>query len=124
MSGVSSITSTSSEGSSNVNVQLVDGTDPTQAALEVERRGNAIRRNLPADANDPRVHKAGPNAQPIMEVAIPGGSPDQLFQVANDQFIPALESVPGVAAINISGGLQTEIQVKVDYSKLAADGIA
>src|SRR5438132_4140175 len=123
MSGVSSITSTSSEGSSNVNVQLVDGTDPTQAALEVERRVNAIRRNMPADASDPRVNKADPNSQPIMEVALTGGSPDQLFQVANDQFIPALTSIPGVAAINISGGLQTEIQVRVDYAKLAAYGV-
>jgi len=123
MSGVSSITSTSSEGSANVFVQLLDGTDPTQAALEVERRVNAIRRNMPADASDPRVNKADPNAQPIMEVALTGGSPDQLFQVANDQFIPALTSVPGVAAINISGGLQTEIQVKIDYAKLAAYGI-
>src|SRR3981081_617949 len=52
MSGVASITSNSSEGSSNVNVQLVDGTDPTQAALEVERRVNAIRRNLPTDAGE------------------------------------------------------------------------
>lgn len=123
MSGVYSISSTSSEGNSNVNVQLVDGTDPTQAALEVERRVNAIRRNLPADASDPRVNKADPNAQPIMEVALTGGKPDQLFQVANDQFIPQLESVPGVAAINISGGLQTEVQVKIDYAKLAAYGI-
>src|SRR5205823_5303949 len=38
-------------------------------------------------------------------------------------FIPQLESVPGVAAINVSGGLQTEIQVRVDYAKLAAYGV-
>ncbi|MDQ6672491.1 MAG: efflux RND transporter permease subunit [Chloroflexota bacterium] len=123
MSGVYSLTSTSSEGSANVNVQLIDGTDATQAALEVERRVNAIRSKLPADASDPRVNKADPSAQPIMEVALTGGKPDQLFQVANDQFVPALTSVPGVAAINISGGQQTEVQVKVDYSKLAAYGI-
>src|SRR3984893_8450040 len=123
MSGVYSITSTSSEGSAQVNVQLVDGTDATQASLEVERRVNGIRNRLPADASDPRVNKADPNAQPIMEVALTGGKPDQLFQVANDQFVPELEAVPGVAAINISGGLQSEIQVKVDYAKLAAYGI-
>ncbi|TME34646.1 MAG: efflux RND transporter permease subunit [Chloroflexi bacterium] len=105
MSGVSSITSNS------------------QAALEVERRVNSIRNRLPADASDPRVNKADPNAQPIMEVALTGTSLDQLFQVANDQFVPTLESVPGVASINISGGLQTEVQVKVDYAKLAAYGI-
>jgi hydrophobic/amphiphilic exporter-1 (mainly G- bacteria), HAE1 family len=123
MSGVYSISSTSSEGSASVFVQLVDGTDPTQASLEVERRVNAIRSKLPADASDPRVNKADPNAQPIMEVALTGGKADQLFEVANDQFVPSLESVPGVAAINISGGQQTEVQVKVDYSKLAAYGL-
>jgi HAE1 family hydrophobic/amphiphilic exporter-1 len=123
MSGVYSLTSTSSEGSASVNVQLVDGTDPTQASLEVERRVNAIRSRLPADASDPRVNKADPNAQPIMEVALTGGKPDQLLQVANDQFVPQLESVPGVASINISGGQQTEVQVQIDYSKLSAYGI-
>jgi HAE1 family hydrophobic/amphiphilic exporter-1 len=123
MSGVASITSTSSEGSSTVSVQLVDGTDPNQAALEVERRVAGIRNRLPADAGDPRVNKADPNAQPIMNVALTGGSLSDLYQVANDQFVPQLQSVPGVASVTISGGLQDEIQVKVDYAKLAAYGL-
>jgi hydrophobic/amphiphilic exporter-1 (mainly G- bacteria), HAE1 family len=123
MSGVYSIQSTSSEGSASVFVQLVDGTDPTQAALEVERRVNGIRNRMPPDASDPRVNKADPSQQPIMEVALTGTSQEQLFQVANDQFIPTLESIPGVAQINVSGGLQTEVQVKIDYAKLAAYGI-
>src|ERR1700716_1377275 len=70
MAGVSSINSSSNEGSANVSVPLVDGTDPTQAALEVERRVNAIRSRLPSDAGEPRVNKADPNAQPIMEIAL------------------------------------------------------
>ena len=123
MSGVYSITSTSSEGSANVNVQLVDGTDPTQAALEVERRVNGIRNRLPADASDPRVNKADPSQQPIMEVAVTGTALDQLYEVVNDQFVPELESIPGVAQINVSGGLQTEVQVKIDYAKMAAYGV-
>src|SRR5919201_2619155 len=123
MPGAVSITSTSNEGSSSVNVQLADGTDATQAALEVERRVAGIRNRLPADAGDPRVNKADPNSFPIMKVGLTGGSLDQLYQVANDQFVPALQSVPGVATVNISGGLATEIQVKLDYQKLAAYGI-
>jgi hydrophobic/amphiphilic exporter-1 (mainly G- bacteria), HAE1 family len=123
MSGVYSITSTSSEGSGSVNVQLVDGTDPTQAALEVERRVNGIRNRLPADASDPRVNKADPSQQPIMEVAITGAKLDQLYEVANDQFVPEIEAIPGVAQINVSGGLQTEVQIKIDYAKLAAYGV-
>src|SRR5919202_205360 len=123
MAGVASISSTSSEGSANVNVQLADGTDANSAALEVERRVAAIRNRLPADAGDPRVNKADPNAFPVMNVAITGGSLDSLFQVANDQFVPALQSVNGVASVNISGGLATEVQVKLDYAKMAAYGV-
>src|SRR5919199_1785808 len=106
MPGAVSITSTSSEGSSSVNVQLADGTDATQAALEVERRVAGIRNRLPADAGDPRVNKADPNAFPIMNVALTGGTLDSLYQIANDQFVPALQSIEGVGSVNISGGLQ------------------
>ena len=123
MPGAVSITSTSSEGNSSVNVQLADGTDPSAAALEVERRVAQIRNRLPTDAGDPRVNKADPNSFPIMNVGLTGGSLDQLYQVANDQFIPALQSVPGVASVNISGGLASEVQVKLDYAKLAAYGV-
>jgi len=123
MPGAVSITSTSSEGSASVNVQLADGTDATQAALEVERRVAGIRNRLPADAGDPRVNKADPNSFPIMNVGLTGGSLDQLYQVANDQFVPGLQAVSGVASVNISGGLASEIQVKLDYAKLAAYGL-
>jgi HAE1 family hydrophobic/amphiphilic exporter-1 len=123
MAGVNSITSTSSEGSSSVNVQLADGTDANTAALEVERRVSAIRNRLPADAGDPRVNKADPNAFPIMNVALTGGSLDSLYQVANDQFVPLLQSIEGVATVNISGGLQREVQIRVDYAKLSAYAI-
>src|SRR5919198_3195925 len=61
MSGVNSVISTSSEGSANVSVQLADGTDPNQAALEVGRRVAAIPNLRPSDAGDPRVNKADPN---------------------------------------------------------------
>jgi HAE1 family hydrophobic/amphiphilic exporter-1 len=123
MPGAVSITSTSSEGNSSVNVQLADGTDASAAALEVERRVAGIRNRLPTDAGDPRVNKADPNSFPIMNVGLTGGSLDQLYQVANDQFVPALQSVPGVASVSISGGLASEVQVKLDYAQLAAYGI-
>ena len=123
MAGVSSITSTSSEGSSSVNVQLADGTDANQAALEVERRISGIRNRLPADAGDPRVNRADPNSFPIMNVALTGTSLDRLYQVATDQFVPQLQSIPGVASVNVSGGLQHEIQIKVDYERLAGYGM-
>ena len=82
MAGVSSITSTSSEGNSSVNVQLADGTDANQAALEVERRISGIRNRLPGGrwrpARQPRRsqlvsdHERGPDGH-VARSAVPGG---------------------------------------------------
>jgi HAE1 family hydrophobic/amphiphilic exporter-1 len=120
VAGIAQISSTSSEGQSNVRIQFVDDADPNLTALDVERRVSAIRNRLPADAGVPSVRKADPNAFPIMNIALTGAPLDTLYDLASTQLQPALQSVLGVATVNISGGLQREIQVKVDYQKLAA----
>src|SRR5438105_6396031 len=83
MEGVQQITSNSSEGSGTVNVQLVEGADPTAAALDLARRVAALRNRLPTDALDPVVNKIDPNARPIMEIAFTGAPLDQLYDIAS-----------------------------------------
>ena len=123
LAGVNSVSSTSSEGRSSVTIQFANGTNIDAAALDVGRRVAAIRRQLPADATDPTIFKADPNASPILNIALSGASLDQLYDLANRNLQPALQSVPGVASVTISGGLQREIEVQVDYTKLAAYGV-
>jgi hydrophobic/amphiphilic exporter-1 (mainly G- bacteria), HAE1 family len=120
VAGIASISSTSSEGQSNVRIQFVDDADPNLTALDVERRVSAIRNRLPVDAGVPSVRKADPNAFPIMNVALTGAPLDQLYDIAILQIQPAVQSVLGVANVNVSGGIEREIQVKVDYQRLAA----
>ncbi len=124
LSGVETITSTSSEGRSQVRVQLYAGADPNMAALDVERRIARIRARLPADANDPVVNKADPNESPVMNIALAGAPLDQLFDIADRQIQPQLQSVLGVSSVNITGGLQREVQVRMDQAKLAAYNIS
>src|SRR5579864_8385994 len=123
ISGVDTVTSSSSEGSSNVTVQLADGYDPNQADIDIQQAMGPVARRLPANATAPVVRKFDPNASPIMNVAFTGAPLDQLYDIANNDISPDLQSVPGVGQVNISGGLQREIEVQVDYSKLAAYGV-
>lgn len=123
MAGVDSISSTSSEGRASVTIQFSSGTNIDAAALDVGRRVAAIRRALPADASDPTIFKADPNSTPIMNVALSGAPLDQLFDLANTQLQPQLQSIAGVASVTIQGGQQREIQVTLDYAKLAAFNI-
>lgn len=121
--GVTTIGSTSSEGQCRVSVGLVEDADADKAAIDVERRVAGLRGRLPADASTPNVNKADPNAMPIMNIALTGRSLQELYDTANDTLAPALQSVLGVADVSISGGLQREVQVQLDYSKLESYGI-
>jgi len=124
VAGAATITSTSNEGRSRVRIQLVEGTNPDLATIDVERRIARIRNRLPSDAGDPIVRKADPNEQPIMNVALIGGALDELYDIATTQIAPALQSVPGVAAVDVTGGLQREVQVLVDSTRLSARNVS
>src|SRR5437763_485227 len=117
--GIESINSTSREGRSSVRLQLVEGADPDIASLEVERRVARIRGRLPVDVLDPAVAKADPDELPIINIALTGASLADMYDVATEQIGPALESVLGVASVNVSGGLHREWQVRVNYATLA-----
>ena len=123
MEGVTSISSNSREGRASVTIQFASGINIDSAALDVGRRLASIRGRLPADISEPSIFKADPNATPILNVALSGSALEQLFDLASISLQPQLQSVPGVASVNISGGLQREIQIQVDYAKLAAYGL-
>jgi len=123
--GIETITSTSSEGSVNFNIRFVEGTDTSQAALDVERRLAAIRARLPEDVGTASVTKADITQLPVMNIAMSGRrSLAELFELGNDTILPRLQSVDGVADVTLSGGLQREIQVKVDSQRLRGYGVS
>ncbi|MFN0071371.1 MAG: efflux RND transporter permease subunit [Chloroflexota bacterium] len=124
--GVELLSSNSSEGSATINIRFVEGTDTNLAAQDVERRLAGVRGRLPVDAGVPSVTKADATAFPIMNIAMSSGSRGiaDIFAMANDDILPKLQAVPGVADVQIQGGLQREVQVKVDSARLRAYGIS
>jgi len=118
--GVESIESTSREGRAQIRIVLAQGKDPDLAALDVERRISRVLPRLPLDITPPSIQKADPNEVPILNIALTGAPLDDLYDVSQNQLLPAIQSVVGVGAVTISGGLQREMQVRVDYAKLAA----
>src|SRR5262249_39437641 len=122
--GVFSLGSTSSEGRVSVNLQLVEGADADQTAVQADRRMAAIRSRLPTDIGTISVNKADPNASPILNLAVTGRRPlDQIYTLAVDVIQPRLASVLGVADVQIIGGLKQEVRVTVDYAKLNSYGV-
>jgi HAE1 family hydrophobic/amphiphilic exporter-1 len=126
VNGIDTIESTSIEGSSSVQVNFVEGTDVNQAAIDVSRKVDQARRLLPTDATDPAIFKADVNAFPVMNIAVYSDrlNLQDLYQVVTDQVQPLIQNVNGVAAVSIVGGLQRQVQVRVDPVKLQSLGVS
>ena len=125
--GVDTVSSTSSLGTARLNVNFTEDTNLDQAAIDVEKRLNAIRNQLPTDASAPSVIKADTNAFPIMNVVMSGGgrlTTSQLYDLAIEQVQPILLQASGVADVSVSGGRQREIQVRIDPVRLKAYDIS
>lgn len=120
--GVEKITSSSTEGSSNVRVNFVHGTDLDEAANELRLRLDRRRGSLPQDMSPPILYKFDVSQFPIMflTVAAEDMGPKELRQFVEKQIQYRLERVPGVAQFAVRGGLRREIHVALDLQKLRA----
>ncbi|HBG50613.1 efflux RND transporter permease subunit [Candidatus Macondimonas diazotrophica] len=119
--GVETLSSTSREGQSVIRVSFIWGTDLDGAANDIRDGFGRIREFMPADADEPIMLKFDTNAFPVMILGI-GSNLDALTlrKLIDDQIKFRLERLKGVAAINIWGGLEREIQVQIYPDKIRA----
>ncbi|MFH1730440.1 MAG: efflux RND transporter permease subunit [Planctomycetota bacterium] len=122
--GVEEVSSVSSEGSSNVRVTFTWGTDLDAAANDVRDRLDQVIPRLPEDADRPRLRKFDLASFPVL---ILGASsrldPIQMRRIIDDQIKYRIERVPGVAALDVRGGLDREIHVNLNLDKTKALGL-
>ncbi len=119
--GVEEVSSVSVEGQGTVRVTFSWGTDLDAAANDIRDRLDRVTQRLPEEADRPSLRKFDLASFPIL---ILGASskldPIQARQIIEDQVKYRLERVPGVAAVDIWGGLEREIHVSLDPAKINA----
>ena len=129
VSGLVDISSVSRAGLSDVIMEFAWGTDMDFAAIDV--REQLAQLGLPGGAEDPILLRFDPALDPIMRISVgsatPGDVPlaDQagLRLLADQSIKQRLESIDGVAAAIVAGGVEEEIQINVDQSRAALLGI-
>jgi HAE1 family hydrophobic/amphiphilic exporter-1 len=124
--GLYEVTSTSSEGSSLVRVQLNLGVNVMEAQQDVQAKVARIRRQLPRDLDDPVIVRFDPNERPIMSIAIQ--SPDrplrELTDIAEEIIAPRLEAISGVGGVNRVGGVERQIRVQLDHAAMRSYAVS
>jgi HAE1 family hydrophobic/amphiphilic exporter-1 len=119
VNGVVRVSSTSKPEVSDVIVEFSWQTQMDFAALDVRERLDLV--NLPLEADKPILLRYDPSTDPIMRISVTGTPRLAAARYLSDEFVrPEIESIAGVAAVRVSGGLEEEIQIELDERKLAS----
>ena len=125
IAGLQEITSTSSEGQSQVRLSFDWGVDLNEAADDLRSRMDFARAQLPEDAEPPFIFKFDASSVPIMFMGLSGDlDPVELREIAENDLGPRLERIPGVASVSARGGLRRQIHVELAKDKITALDLA
>lgn len=113
--GVTNIHSISQEGVSLVILLFDWGSDTKRAREEAEAFLDLLP--MPDGARQPIIIEFDPTLLPIMELAVTGGEDDvELTNILDDKVAPRLEAVRGVANVQLLGGAEEDVFVRLSPS--------
>jgi multidrug efflux pump len=126
IAGIKNISSTSSLGTSNINIEFELSVDLEAAANDVRDKVAQANRSLPQDLTTPPVvSKADANSDPIISMTVQSDSRNnlQLTEYANNVLVERLQTIPGVSSINIWGEKRWAMRIWIDPAKLSAHNL-
>ncbi len=124
--GVNQLFSRTREGQVRVDLFFQAGSDVNQALNDTVASFNRGRSQLPENIEDARIFKFDPSQFPIYEFALtsPSRSLSDLRLFADEELSRELSIVPGVAGVDVVGGVREEIQVNLDLQRLQSVGVS
>ncbi|MGE4434528.1 MAG: efflux RND transporter permease subunit [Bacteroidales bacterium] len=120
--GIRSISSTSRDGASFINVEFNLEVDLETAANDVRDKVSGAQRRLPRDVDPPVVEKSDADSEPIYSVTLYSATRDiiDLSEFAEVNFKERLQTISGVSAVNIWGSKRFSVRLRMDPILLAA----
>lgn len=120
--GVDIMTSISRTEQSQITVRFKLSKDPDTAAAEVRDRVARVRGRLPEAVDEPVIAKVEADATPTIWIAYTSDtlSPLELTDLVNRVVKPRLQTVPGVADIQMGGDRRYAMRIWLDPDRLAA----
>jgi multidrug efflux pump len=127
IAGIDQITSTSSLGSTSIQLQFAIGRDIDRAARDVQAAINASLADLPSDLPTlPRFRKSNTAAAPVFILALTSKTiaSSAIYDVADTVIAQRISQVPGVGEVTVSGADQPAVRISLNPVALSNAGIA
>lgn len=127
IAGVTTLTSSSNQGSTRVIIGFEQGRDVNAAAREVQAAINAARNLLPSGMRSmPTYKKIDPSQAPIMVLSLTSDvlHKGQLYDLADTILSQSLAQVSGVGEVQIGGSSLPAVRIAVEPQLLNQYGLA
>lgn len=118
ISEIKEMTSTSTEGYSSIVLEFDTGIDIEEALQKVREKVDLAKAELPEDAEEPLVQEVNLSEFPIMQINLSGDYDLEILKDIAEDLQDKIEAIPTVLGVDLTGGLEREVQVDVDLAKL------
>lgn len=120
VSNIENISSVSSENYSMVILEFAQSTDMNSATLEIRESLDQLKSYWDDSVGNPVMMKLNPDMLPVMIAAVgaEGMDNNQVSQYVENQIIPEIESIEGVASASATGLIEESIHVVISQDKI------
>jgi HAE1 family hydrophobic/amphiphilic exporter-1 len=117
---ISTITSQSQENVSLVILEFNSDANMDSVVIEMRENLDMVTSSFADEVGSPMIIKLNPDMMPIMQFSVSSADMDQieLTSYVNDEVLPLIERIAGVASVDVSGAYESEVRVVLDDSKL------
>ncbi len=127
IAGIKMISSTSTEGDTNLTLEFDESIDVNQAAVDVQAALMVAQRRLPQEMTEmPSYRKVNPADSPILFMHMTSPSMDlaDLNDYAENLVSPAISTLPGIAQVTVNGGKRFAVRVRAKSDLMNARDIS
>ncbi|ALG67812.1 efflux RND transporter permease subunit [Beggiatoa leptomitoformis] len=112
--GVKEMTATAGEGHASVMLEFDAGFNSEQALRDVQQKVDIAKAKLPSETEEPTVNEVNVALFPILVVTLAGDVPERALLRMARQLKDAIESVPSVLEVDITGDREEVLEVIID----------
>src|SRR5690348_10735291 len=127
IAGITSITSLSTEGNTQITLEFDLNRNIDAAALDTQSAISVAASRLPEDLPTPPAYrKVNPADSPVIFLALTSDTAmsQEMNEFADKVMSPRISMLPGVAQVNIQGAQKQAVRIKYDLDALATRGIS
>ena len=113
---IKNLVSISQENVSIIMLEFESEANMDSAIIEMREKLDMALASLPDEVGNPMIIKINPDLMPVMQFSISkeGMTQQELTQFVDNEVLPQVERIGGVASVSVSGGYNSEISVVLD----------